>query len=344
MAADSALKSGPIRKILIIKPSALGDIVHTLPLLDALARSFPEAEIHWLVMKGLAPFLEGHHLIRRLWFFDRQGWGQPGRLSGSLREIWNLAVGLRRERFDVSLDLSGLFRSGLITWAAGARLRLGFAGADEGRFLFYNRTIPEDMSLHAVDRYLGFAGLLGCKTGEVRFPFAPYDPEPPVMAGLPERYAVLVPSAGKEANRWPAERFAGLAARLALSSVLIGSRDDAPICAEVVRLSKGKAIDLAGKTNLKELIPIIGKAEFVVTNDTGPMHIAAALKVPVYAIFGPANPARTGPYGQLNRVIMADLGCSPCYRWQPCEEWPCMREISVDRVLEVIGQGGAIHV
>ena len=296
-------KGIPIKKILIIKPSALGDIVHTLPFLASICKCFPAAEIHWLVARGLHTFLDGHPMLDRLWIFDRERWRNFARLRQTFKELLAFRAALRREKFDVSVDLSGLLRSGLITWAAGATLRLGFKDSNEGSWLFYNRKIPGDMSIHAVDRYLKFADFLGCDTSEVHFPFAPYEKIPPVMVGLPDRYAVMVPSAGKEANRWPAERFGGLAARLAMPIVLLGSSGDAGVTAEVARFSGGWAIDLAGKTSLKELIPIIEKAAFMVTNDTGPMHIAAARQVPVYAIFGPANPARTGPYGDIHTVI-----------------------------------------
>lgn len=332
-------KGIPIKKILIIKPSALGDIVHTLPFLASIRKCFPAAEIHWLVARGLHTFLDGHPMLDRLWIFDRERWRNFARLRQTFKELLAFRAALRREKFDVSVDLSGLLRSGLITWAAGATLRLGFKDSNEGSWLFYNRKIPGDMSIHAVDRYLKFADFLGCDTSEVHFPFAPYEKSPPVMVGLPDRYAVMVPSAGKEANRWPAERFGGLAARLAMPIVLLGSSGDAGVTAEVARFSGGWAIDLAGKTSLKELIPIIEKAAFMVTNDTGPMHIAAALQVPVYAIFGPANPARTGPYGDIHTVIRTGAACSPCYRWKPCENWRCMEEISVDLVSETIKRG-----
>lgn len=332
MKAEGAVVS----KILIIKPSALGDIVHTLPFLAALRKRFPAAEIHWMVARELAPFLEGHPMLDRLWIFERKRWRNLARLGRTFRELLALRAALRREKFTVSVDLSGLLRSGLITWAAGAALRLGFKDSNEGSSLFYKQKIVGDMSIHAVDRYLKFADFLGGDSREVDFPFAPYDKTPPVMASLPARYAVMVPSAGKEANRWPAERFGRLAARLALPVVLLGSAADGVVTAEVARFSEGWAIDLAGKTSLKELLPLIEKAAFMVTNDTGPMHIAAALQVPVYAIFGPANPARTGPYGKTHTVIQSGAACAPCYRWKPCANWRCMEDISVEQVAEII--------
>ena len=326
----------PPGKILIIKPSALGDIVHSLPFLDTLKRCYPEAAIHWVVARGLHTFLEGHPLIDRLWIFDKEKWKKPGNLRTTATELGAFAGGLRQERFDVSVDLSGLLRSGLITLAAGAPYRLGFKDSAEGSSLFYTHRIEGSMQIHAIDRYLKIAEAMGCQPGEIRYPFAPYDPRPAICRELPREYLVMTPSAGKEANRWPAERFGQLAASLDLPSVIIGGRSDAQVADQVVRHAQGKAISLAGRTNLKELIPIIARARYFVTNDTGPMHIAAALKVPVFAIFGPANPTRTGPYGDNHTVIRMELPCSPCYAWKPCAHWRCMEEITVQRVRATI--------
>ncbi len=326
----------PPEKILIIKPSALGDIVHTLPFLDTVKRCYPDAAVHWVVARGLHTFLEGHPLIDRLWIFDRQRWRLAGNPADTIKEIAAFAMGLRHERFDVSVDLSGLLRSGLITLAAGAPYRLGFKGSDEGSFLFYSHRIEGSMQLHAIDRYRGIAAAMGCPMGPVRYPLPPHDPQPPVCRGLPAEYVVMTPSAGKAANRWPAANFGRLAARLPLPTVLIGSRGDQPVADEVIRHADGRTVSLAGRTTLKELIPIIARARYMVTNDTGPMHIAAALGVPVFAVFGPANPRRTGPYGPGHTVIREELACSPCYAWKPCRHWQCMTAITVERVARVI--------
>lgn len=319
-------------KLLIIKPSALGDIVHTLPFLAAVKKTYPGCEVHWLVAKGLHTFLEGHPLIDRLWLFDKQRWKQAAHLGRTLGELKDLWQALRREKFDVSVDLSGLLRSGLLTWAGGASLRLGFSDSNEGSPFFYNQKIPGGDAIHAIDRYLKLAALLGCDTSEVSYPFAPFDENPPICAELPEQYAVFAPSAGKEANRWPAERFGELAGRLNMPVVIIAGKAEENVARKAVAASDGKALSIAGRTNLKELAAVIKKATFFVTNDTGPMHIAAAQGVPVFAIFGPANPMRTGPYGDIHTVIREELDCAPCYRWKPCSHWQCMENISVDRV------------
>jgi lipopolysaccharide heptosyltransferase I len=322
---------------LIIKPSALGDIVHTLPFLHALHQRFPNSEIHWVVARGLHHFLEGHPMISKLWVMDKDEWKKLPRLHRSVPEMVRFGRALAAEDFDVSIDLSGLLRSGLITWAAGAREKLGFSDSDEGSPFFYNRKIPGGDNIHAIDRYLKLAVLMGCDISRVEHPMPPFPDEVvPIFFSLPENYCIIAPSAGKEANRWPADRFGELAARLPVKSIVISGRADAPIAKEVVGASRGKAISMAGRTGLKELVALISRARFFISNDTGPMHIAAALGIPVFALFGPANPVRTGPYGTIHTVIRKDLDCSPCYRQKTCENWRCMEELSVSRVLETI--------
>ncbi len=330
--------SGQIEKILIIKPSALGDIIHSLPFLAAVRKRYPEAKIHWVVGKGLHTFLEGHPLIDRLWIMDKEGWKKIGRLNKILPEINAFRKGLKEEKFDISVDLSGLLRSGLITWAAGARYRLGFSDSDEGSPFFYSHKIEGGGQIHAIDRYLKLARLMDCDTSQIEYPFPPLPAVSELFASLPAEFCIMAPSAGKEANRWPAERFGQLAAELDLPSLVISSPADSHIVEEVVAASKGKGINLAGKTGLKELVALIARARFFVCNDTGPMHIAAALGVPVFAIFGPANPVRTGPYGSSHTIIQETLSCSPCYARKPCTKynWRCMNDLTVDKVFGII--------
>ena len=328
------------KKILIIKPSALGDIVHTLPFLAAVHMTFPAAEIHWVVARGLHTFLEGHPMISRLWIMEKEKWKQLSRFRKSIQEINTFRKELAGEHFDVSIDLSGLLRSGLITYGAGARYKLGFSDSDEGSPFFYTHKVAGGRKIHAIDRYLKLAALMGCDTSHVSHPMPPYPADSPLLSSLPERFCVIAPSAGKEANRWPVDRFGELAARLPLPSVVISSKADAGVVEAVVAASKGMAIDMAGKTGLKELVALIARARFLISNDTGPMHIAAALDVPVFAIFGPANPIRTGPYGSIHTIIQERLDCIPCYRQKPCQNWACMKNLSVEKVrLEIVKRG-----
>ncbi len=324
------------KKILIIKPSALGDIVHTLPFLAAVHNRFPGAEIHWVVARGLHEFLEGHSMITKLWIMDKDVWKKFSRLHRSVPEIIRFGRALAAEKFDISIDLSGLLRSGLMSWAAGANERIGFSDSDEGSPFFYTHKIRGGINIHAIDRYLKLARLMGCDISMVRHPMPPIMEEIPEFSFLPDQFCIIAPSAGKEANKWPAQRFGQLAAGLPIRSVVISNAADAPVVEEVVAASKGRAVSMAGKTGLKELTALISRASFFVSNDTGPMHIAAALGIPVFALFGPANPVRTGPYGINHTIIRNKISCAPCYRRKPCSHWRCMQELSVTEVKDTI--------
>lgn len=329
-------KGSPFGKILIVKPSSLGDIVHSLPVLDVLRRCYPNAEIHWMVARGLEGILENHPMIARLWVVNKDEWKRIGRIRSTLEELRLLFRDLRVEKFDCVIDLQGLLRSGLITKATGAPLRLGFKEAREGSTLFYTHRIAGGKDIHAVDRYLKTAVYLGCDVNEVRFPLPPFDEK--TSHGLPLKgdYAVMAPGARKPVNRWPARRFGVLASLLPLRTVVVGSKGDRKLADEVVKVSKGNAVSVAGRTDIKALVQVIRSARFMVSNDTGPMHIAAALGVPVFALFGPANPLRTGPYGKGHTVIRKDIPCSPCYR-RTCKSPVCMDMIKTSEVAEIIG-------
>lgn len=327
-----------INRILIVKPSALGDIVHSMPFLHALRQRFPWVRIDWVVAHGLHTFLAGHPMINRLWVIKKDQWKKLGRLRLTLKEIENLRQGLAEQHYDVCIDLSGLFRSGVISAFSKAPVRLGFKESDEGSPFFYTHKIHGSMNIHAIDRYLKIAEFMGCHTDRIAYPFAPFNPNPSICKGLPEKYVIISPSAGKPANRWPAQRYGELASRLDLPVVVIASGAEADIAQEVVDASKGNAVSIAGRTGLKDLLAVIQNAECFICNDTGPMHMAAALNVLVFAIFGPANPVRTGPYGTIHTVIQKDYPCAPCYARHPCRKWGfrCMQDLGVNEVFDII--------
>jgi lipopolysaccharide heptosyltransferase II len=296
--------------------------------------------VDWVVAEGLHTFLEGHPMIHTLWVIKKDQWKQWSFLGRTVKEIMALKKNLGRAGYDVAIDLSGLFRSGMISWFSRAPVRLGFRESDEGSPFFYTHKIHGSMTIHAIDRYLEIARFMGCAVDTIEYPLAPHDPNPEILKALPGQYVVMAPSAGKPANQWPAEKFGELAARLPLPSVVIASAGEAGIADTMVAHARGNAISIAGKTRLKELIPVIRRAEFFVCNDTGPMHLAAALNIPVFAVFGPANPVRTGPYGDIHTVIQLDLPCAPCYARHPCTRYDfrCMKDLSVDQVHDAIRQ------
>ena len=324
-------------KILIVKPSSLGDVVHSLPFLNAMNTCFPGAEIHWVIAKGLEDLLDGNPMIKRLWIINKDAWKKIDNAKNTVTEINILFKGLKTEKFDLVIDLQGLLRSGIITSATRAPVRIGFQEAREGSRFFYTHKVKGGTDIHAVERYLKIAAFLGCDTSEIIFPF----PEADTISSLIphpssfREYAILVPGARWKTKIWSPEKFGELASRLPVQSVVVGSKTDKDSADLIVTLSKGKAISLAGKTSLKELIAVMRKAKFVISNDSGPMHIAAALGIPVYAIFGPTDPLRTGPYGKGHTIISPAIPCAPCFK-KTCEDVKCLEGLSVDKAFETI--------
>lgn len=331
----------PQAKVLIVKPSSLGDIVHSLVFLSAIKRRYPHIELQWVIAKGFEGILEGHPLIKKLWVINKDEWKNLSKIQTTISGLRGLFRGLKAERFDYVIDLQGLLRSGIITRASNAPVRIGFKEAREGSTVFYTHRVQVGKDVHAVDKYLRVAAFLGCEIQDVSFPFPPPSQSAQLdTAVYPLRkdfgkYAVLVPGARWKTKRWPARSFGELAAALPIKSVIIGSRADTHIADEIVALSGNKAVSLAGKTGLKDMIEVIRSASFMVCNDTGPMHIAAALGVHVFALFGPSSPVRTGPYGERHTIIKRDISCSPCYK-RSCKSIKCMTLINPKEVIDLI--------
>lgn len=325
------------QKILIIKPSSLGDVVHSLPFLNAIKETFPFSEIHWLIAKGLEGLLENHPMVKRLWVINKDQWKNLKKIKETAIEFKSLFKELEDESYDIVIDLQGLLRSGMLTYATRASVRVGFKEAREGSSLFYTHKIKGGREIHAVDRYLKIASAIGCKVEDVKFPM-PLIKESESVKKLKENigdYAVLVPGARWKTKRWLPANFGKLVSMLDIKTVIVGSASDAEIAEGIEFCSGGKALSMAGKTDIKELISIIRSARYVITNDSGPMHIAAALNIPVIALFGPTNPVRTGPYGKNNIIVKSDIECAPCYK-KNCKRVKCMDNISVEKVYEAV--------
>ena len=301
------------RRILIIKPSALGDIVLALPALSALKRSFPGAKISWFVRPEFAPLITGHPYISDIILFDRKQLSKWWCNTGSFNALSLLVKQLRAGKFDLVFDFQGLFRTGFFSWVTGSKRRFGMAGAKELAHLFYTDKISQDASsIHLVDYYLKIVASAGAKQMEAEFKL----PEDAGAAeqidkllksqGVNAKYAVIVPGAAQPNKRWPIEKFAALAGkigeRFGLSIVATGSPGER----EYIEAIGKRVINLAGKTAVRELIPLLKRVSLVVSNDTGPGHIAAALGVPMVMIFGPTNPARVCPYKRPECVVAAE--------------------------------------
>jgi heptosyltransferase-1 len=300
--------SGGPSNILIIKPSAMGDIVLALPALRALRRSFPESRISWLVRPEFAELLWGHPDLDEIILFDRRLLGKWWYSPKAFGELMRLMKRLRRERFDIVFDFQGLFRTGFLAWATGCKKRIGMAEAREFATVFYTHKIPQDYScVHLVDYYLRMAEAGGAQGGKAEFKLLEDEAAEGAVRGILkeykvdfDNYVVIVPGAARANKRWPMERFAELADKIAegskLSVVAVGSEAERGYI-DALRLSaKRPIVNIAGRTGICELTRLLRGAKLVVSNDTGPGHIAAALGVPMVMIFGPTNPARVCPY------------------------------------------------
>ncbi len=347
MVAAQAGSLPPHRRILIIKPSSLGDIVHALPVLAGLRAAYPDAHIAWLVGLSFAPLLESHPLLDEVIPFDRRRYGRMLQSPRILVDFLRFVRQLRRRRFDLVLDLQGLARSGFLSLASGARRRVGFAHARELASVFYSHRVRcEQTDRHAVDKNLRLARALGLPVNPPVFPLGLRSAELAAArqligeaAGRPlDSFTAVIPGARWETKRWPAERLAELIDRMHAEelppSVLLGAPADRAFADRVASACRVPLVDLAGRTSLRDLSAAITLADLIVCHDSGPMHIAAALGRPLVAIFGPTSPARTGPYSDAARVVSLPLPCAPCHRREcPLGHHDCLRKLDVAAVL-----------
>jgi lipopolysaccharide heptosyltransferase I len=327
--------------VLLVKPSALGDIVHTFPIVRAIKQSIPNVLIDWVVADSYADLARMSPHINEVFPFRRKAWGKWWKTS-TVMEVFGYIKSLRQREYGAILDLQGLLRSGLITFVARADLKIGFANGREGAPIFYNSKIPApDHGAHAIDRY--FSTLIGLgidQPGPVG-----YDLEIPVKESLwadlntpNEPFAIINPNSRWETKRWSPEQFGNLAAKLykeeGLKCVIIGGPFDIERGKQVADIAGEGVVNLTGKGGIVHLAAALKKATVMFSNDSGPLHLAVALGTPTVSIFGPTDPAMTGPYGPGHAVIRQNLDCAPCFKRQCPYNHECMKQTCVDEIIE----------
>ncbi len=329
-------------KILVIKPSSLGDVIHALPFLKAVKDTFPDSGIDWIISRNLQDILDANPLINELIVIDKDSWKDIMNLRRTSREIYNLKKTLKEKHYDMVIDLQGLLRSGVISLFTSSPLRIGFDNAREGSKHLYNKRVSVNMISHAVDKNLEVAKAIGAEVKGIEFPLyvdeSVREKAKSLISDIDE-YIIIFPSARWHTKRWPIENFASLISGLSIQCIIAGSRSDRLMAQRISELSTKTPLNLCGKTDLKSLAALISDARIVISGDTGPMHIAVALDVPVVALFGPTDPMRTGPYGwQDNKnltVIKSNTPCSPCFK-KRCKDPFCMSSISVEMVMKEV--------
>ena len=330
-------KTAPRRRILIVKPSSLGDIIHSLPVLWELRRLYPGAHIGWVVKEVWRDIIADNPLLDEVIVLKKG-------VGGFLSAVKNI----RKAGYDTVIDLQGLFRSGLMTLLSGASEKTGFSNARELAHLFYNHTVAVPPgTVHAVERYLEI--LKPIQNDRPHFPlYTDIDDAEWVKDFLRTnnlshaRPLIAVnPSARWEKKRWPITSYAALINQLIrelkAGIIILGSKEDIPLAEKISFLASGRPVVSAGKTSLKTLSALLERVDLLVTNDSGPMHIAAALGTPVVALFGPTNPGLTGPYGDGHKVLRKEMECSPCLRGPCIHGRPiCMEAITEEEVMEAV--------
>jgi lipopolysaccharide heptosyltransferase II len=359
------------QRILLIKPSAVGDVISALPVLSNLRARYPSARIDWVLTPPIAELVGHHPALSNVVLFDRGVFTRDWRdwLAGMARML----ADLWQTRYDLVIDLHGQFRSAILTLATRAPVRLGFdrphsgprspldrqlvanayrhgwTGAREGAWLAYTHRIPLLRSdVHAVDRYLLLTTILGLDEGPPDFlvPIPAHSTAriDALLAqhGLRELpFAVVVPGTIWPTKHWHIEGFAAVARHLRNSGravVLAGSPSERPRCQSVAALASG-VLDLCGQTTLSELAALLRRTELCVTNDSGSMHLTVALGRPVVSIFGPTDPLWIGPYRRPEAVVHAKVDCAPCYfrQLRACpHNHACMTGVTPGMVIERI--------
>ena len=341
--------------ILIVKLSAIGDVVHTLPALNALRRQFRGAHISWLVEEAAAGLIKGHCALDEILVARRKTWLQalrrPARRRAALGEITGFLRHLRQKPYDLVFDFQASLKGAVwIAWVRGKR-KIGFGRGlehQEHSYWVLNERIPAvSMEIHALERSLLLLQAAGVQTGGA------IEYQLPISAGHRQQAAMLMaqyqidaqapfvainPMAKWETKLWDQQKFGRVADHIqtvfGLPVVFTGGSEDRAYIDDVMAHMRTKGANLAGRTDLLTLAALLQRALLMITTDTGPMHMAAAVGTPTVALFGPTAPWRTGPYGKGHRIVRSVRPCCPCFKRHCAEQCACMADISVEQVLK----------
>ncbi|MCK5069588.1 MAG: glycosyltransferase family 9 protein [Desulfocapsa sp.] len=339
------------QRILIIKQSSLGDIIHTLPLVHALKRSYPGISIAWVVQKAFASIVERDDNVDKVFVIDIPSTSEPSAKKSAFFKAMTSTLGafseLRKafveDPYDFVLDLHASFRSGVFSFCNPGGVRIGFSDAKELNTFFQRHLVQVPQKLiHAQDKNLLFAPFLGCTVEDEDFFLQSNDEDQEavtrIIEGETKRLVYFNPVGRWESKFWPLDRWAALGDRLQgeenVRVVLAGSNYDRPVLENIAKLMETDPLITGGKLSLIESAALIKQSSLYIGVDSGPMHMAALAGIPVVALFGPTDPRLVGPYKVLSKVVRNEtLDCLVC-RKRNCEELTCMYSISVEQVFK----------
>jgi lipopolysaccharide heptosyltransferase I len=314
-----------MRKILVIKTSSLGDIIHCFPAVRLLKDLNPNAELDWLVNKSFSDIVESHPDVNKIIPFDRSALSHP---SSFFPAFWKLRNSLKMAKYDYAVDFQGLLRNSFFAWLSSSDIVAGFSDPKEriSRF-FYNKRIAASNTIHAVERNcMLVAKLFNADTQIPKVDIKSNEMSRKRVLELlsecgigDECFVLVAPGARWSSKMWPADFFVDTMRLIEadfpnINFVLTGTLEDLGLCSQIESAGFRRTFNLAGKTKLRDLVELIRMGTAMICVDSGPMHIAAALDVPVFALFGPTDPSRTGPYGANHTVFQSTASCIKCFR------------------------------
>ena len=337
-AAENVTLDLSFKRVLVIRLSAIGDVVFASPLIDAIKRARPDAEVYWLAESTVAPLLAHHTGLKELLIWPREEWRElfrRGRLWKLSREVMSFRQKLRAHQFDLVLDVQGLFKSALLAWMTGAKTRIGFRSKEPTGWLLTER-VPKNLESTISSEYRGLAQKIGLETGD----FSMTVPLSAAARGFAERvhdgrpYVVFCPFTTRPQKHWPEAHWRALAAAALVKSwrvVVLGAPADRPAA---TRIFAEQAVESkVGDCSLEESAALVSHADLAIGVDTGLTHMGWAFCVPVVALFGSTCPYRVVP-GREGDILYAELDCSPCRRRPTCGgAFDCMSALTPDAVM-----------
>ncbi|MBC7770918.1 MAG: glycosyltransferase family 9 protein [Pyrinomonadaceae bacterium] len=347
---SSLVVGSPPRRILVIRPSALGDVCRTVPVLASLKRAYPGASIDWMVQQGFEESVAHHPDVSGVVLFPRKRfskWWTPE----IARELLGWLGELRRAKYDLVVDCQGLARSGFFAWATRAKIRIGYADAAEGGWLGVNRRVKAAGTLHTVDRMLALVESAGALVVRDMRLYSPADAWQRLLASegaarlTNGRFAVIAPTSRWPGKLWPAERYAE-AARILLgdksigigSIAIVGAGHERDQCRALTDLAavEPRVVDLIGKTTIGTLMALVERSSLVIANDSACLHMAVGFDRPLVGLYGPTDVSLVGPYQREGCVVQRLVeGDTFDHKNRSLGE-EMMRRISVEDVMEKV--------
>ena len=332
-------------KVLVIKPSSLGDIFHTLPAVRVIKKHLPDCHISWLISDQFTQLASSFADVDEFIIFKRRDWARVNNWFDLLKFLSTL----RKRYFDYVFDFQGLFRSGICSFLVKSGRKIGFADAREFATFFYKQkiTVPIEF-VHAVEKNISLVNQAFGLTHD------PHDYSPPRFKSNENarieasqllsplnltshtKLIAIAPAARWDSKTWPSTFFAEIINLINQSieeSVhfwLLGAEDERDIGESILQSTFAQNVtSLMGKTRLPVMLELLRMSNVLLSNDSGPMHIAAALQLPVVSLFGPTDPAKTGPFGNRHHVFRTQVTCSPCFK----RKCPLPRQLCLDDVI-----------